>query len=88
MPRPKSPEKKIKEVIEFMDLLIDDPSVPRNIKKAITEAKDKLLSKGDPVLRATSAIYSLESVSEDVNLPMHARTQIWNIVSALETIKG
>ncbi len=88
MPRPKSAERKIKDVIEFMDMLIEDPSVPRNIKKAITDAKEKLTAPGDPVFRATSAIYSLESISEDVNLPMHARTQIWNIVSALETIKG
>jgi hypothetical protein len=79
---------KIKEIINFMDDILGDTSVPKNIKRAITDAKTKLLTNEDPVLRASSAIYFLESISEDINLPMHARTQIWQIVSVLETIKG
>lgn len=81
-------ETKIKQILSFMDDLLGDSSIPKNIKRAITEAKTKLLTNEDPVLRASSAVYSLESVSEDINLPMHARTQIWQIVSVLETIKG
>ena len=81
-------ETKIKQIISFMDDLLGDTSVPKNIKRAIMEAKTKLLTNEDPVLRASSAVYSLESISEDINLPMHARTQIWQIVSVLETIKG
>ena len=79
---------KIKEIINFMDDLLGDTSVPKNIKRAITDAKNKLLTNEDPILRASSAVYYLESISEDINLPMHARTQIWQIVSVLETIKG
>jgi len=81
-------ERKISQVIEFMDMLMSDNTIPKNIKKAISDAKEKLCVPGDPVFRASSAIYMLENVSEDINLPMHARTQIWNIVSSLETIKG
>ena len=88
MAKKENVEKKISEIIETMDMLMDDMSIPKNIKKAIQDAKDKLMEKGDPVLRASSAIYTLEGVSEDINLPIHARTQIWNIVSSLETIKG
>lgn len=83
-----SDDTKIKEIINFMDDLLDDTSVPKNIKRAITDAKNKLLTNEDSILRASSAIYYLESISEDINLPMHARTQIWQIVSVLETIKG
>lgn len=81
-------DKTIKEIVNFMDDVLNDTSVPKNIKRAVTDAKNKLLSDDDPVLRASSAIYYLESISEDINLPMHARTQIWQIVSVLETIKG
>jgi uncharacterized protein len=80
-------DKKIKEIINFMEDLLGDSSVPKNIKRAINDAKVRLLSEEDPVLCASSAIYYLESISEDINLPMHARTQIWQIVSVLETIK-
>jgi len=81
-------EDKIKQIIQFMDLLLEDTSVPKNIRKAISEAKSKLLTNDDLVVRASSAIYSLNEVGEDINMPMHARTQIWSIVSLLETIRG
>ncbi len=81
-------EDKIKQIIQFMDLLLEDTSVPKNIRKAISEAKSKLLTKDEMVVRASSAIYSLNEVGEDINMPMHARTQIWSIVSMLETIRG
>ncbi|MFA6035494.1 MAG: UPF0147 family protein [Candidatus Micrarchaeia archaeon] len=81
-------EDKLKQIIQFMDLLLEDTSVPKNIRKAISEAKSKLLTQDELVVRASSAIYSLNEVSEDINMPMHARTQIWSIVSLLETIRG
>ena len=80
-------EEKIRQIISLMDLLIENMSVPRNVKKAIEEGKRRLQEKGDSVVRAGSAIYGLEEVSEDINLPPHARTQIWQILSALEMIK-
>ena len=82
------PEEKIKQVIKLMDMLAEDASVPKNIRKAVSEARVKLLAKDEPVVRASSAIYILNEVSEDINMPMHARTQIWTIVSALETIRA
>jgi hypothetical protein len=81
-------EDKLKQIIQFMDLLLEDTSVPKNIRKAISEAKSKLLTQDELVVRASSAIYALNEVSEDINMPMHARTQIWSIVSLLETIRG
>jgi hypothetical protein len=71
-----------------MDILLEDTSIPKNIRKAVAEGRTKLLTKDDPVVRASSAIYSLNEISEDINMPMHARTQIWSIVSLLETIRG
>ena len=80
-------EEKIRQIIYLMDMLMGDMGVPRNIKKAVEEAKRRLQEKGEPVVRAGGAIYSLGEVSEDINLPPHGRTQIWQILSALETIK-
>ena len=81
-------EEKISQVIENIDMLMGDGSIPKNVKRSLSDARLKLSTPGDPVFRATSAVYMLENVSEDINLPMHARTHIWGIVSALETIKG
>jgi len=76
-------EKKVLEIIEMMDVLISDTSVPKNIRKALSDAKEQLKSQNDLSTRISAAVYSIEAVSEDINMPMHARTQIWAILSAL-----
>ncbi|MBS3069660.1 UPF0147 family protein [Candidatus Micrarchaeota archaeon] len=80
-------EKKMQDIIEMLEIVTGDTSVPKNIRKALTEARDKLKSNDEPSVKISSAVYSLDSVSEDINMPMHARTQIWTILSALEAIK-
>jgi len=80
-------DKKMQDIIEMLEIVTGDTSVPKNIRKALTEARDKLKSDDDLPVKVSSAVYSLDSVSEDINMPMHARTQIWTILSALEGIK-
>ncbi len=81
-------EEKLKQVADIMARINDDSSVPRNIRRTAGEAKVLLQKKGeDPVLRAASARISLEEISNDPNMPIHARTQIWSALSILETVK-
>ncbi|MBI4399893.1 UPF0147 family protein [Candidatus Micrarchaeota archaeon] len=80
-------EEKVKQIIALIDMVISDTTVPKNIRKAATGAKEKLMTAEELNVRATAAIYALDEVAEDINMPMHARTQIWSIISALETAK-
>ncbi|MCX8166598.1 MAG: UPF0147 family protein [Candidatus Micrarchaeota archaeon] len=82
-------DKKIKEIVEMLDLLIQDTTIPKNVRKAIEKAKTNLLSQNnqDIAVKATSAIYIMDEISADTNLPIHARTHIWKIMSALESLK-
>ncbi|MGC8547486.1 MAG: UPF0147 family protein [Candidatus Micrarchaeia archaeon] len=71
-----------------IDLLLGDNSVPRNVKIALDEAEKLLMKQEDSyTVRASSAIYKIDEVSNDVNLPPYARTVIWNLLSLLESIK-
>ncbi len=79
-------ETKITQILSLIDNLLQDMSVPRNVKRAVEDAKRRLLEKGDPTVRVGAAIYHFEGLSEDVNLPPHARTQIWQILTALESL--
>lgn len=81
-------EKEVAEVIEMIDALLEDFSVPRNVRRALEEAKGRLKGKEELKVRISAALYIIEGVSEDVNLPAHTRTQLWAILSALEGIKG
>jgi len=80
-------EQRIKEVIGLMDIMIDDSSVPKNIRKVVDEARTHLKTEEELPTRISSAVQSLVGISEDINMPMHARTQVWTILSALESIK-
>jgi hypothetical protein len=51
---------------------------------ALTYLRDARLSPG---VRAANAIGALDEVSQDPNMPLHARTKIWQVLSMLETIK-
>ena len=80
-------EKNVAEIVGLMDMVTEDTSVPKNIRRAISEAKERLKGSEELSTRVGAAIYAIEAVSEDINMPMHARTQIWTILSALESTR-
>jgi hypothetical protein len=78
----------LSEIIEIMNEIEEDNSIPKNIRKTISEAKQRLKKDEDPTLKIGAVVYSLEEIAEDINIPSHARTQIWTILSALESIEN
>lgn len=84
-------EKKNEEeevISELMDSVIEDTSVPRNIRAVVKESKDKMQNQSETKdIRITSSIYILEDISNDVNMPSHTRTEIWQIISELERLR-
>lgn len=74
-------------IAELMENIIADNSVPRNIRKVVEEAKNKILSEEEFDTRITSAIYLLDDISNDINMPSHTRTELWTLISKLEAIR-
>ncbi|OIO26904.1 hypothetical protein COX85_01215 [Candidatus Micrarchaeota archaeon CG_4_10_14_0_2_um_filter_55_9] len=74
-------------IIEMLSELSNDTAVPRNVRTKISDAKKKLVENEDKVAAMSSAVYDLDAVSNDINMPAHARTLIWNILSELEALK-
>lgn len=81
-------QKRLSEIKELMDMVIGDASIPKNIRKAVGDAKEKLQCDDELTVKLSGAIYALDAVSEDVNMPMHARTQIWTILGAIESMQA
>ena len=82
------PEERLKDVTELMEPIIEDTTVPKNIRIKITKAKEEVLKKeGDRALNIMNAIYLIEEVSNDINMPFHIRTELWSILSELEAVK-
>ncbi|MCL4317219.1 MAG: UPF0147 family protein [Candidatus Thermoplasmatota archaeon] len=83
-----SNEERMKQIIDVLNQLAEDTSVPRNIRKGATDAINKLMSKNEALdVRSASANIILDELANDPNIPLHGRTIIWNIMSQLETLK-
>jgi uncharacterized protein len=76
----------LNEVSQMLDNLVNDTTIPKNIRRALSEAKGRLDSAEEKSVKVSAAIYVIESIAEDINMPTHARTQIWAIMNALETL--
>ncbi|MBN1169743.1 UPF0147 family protein [Candidatus Micrarchaeota archaeon] len=77
----------LEDITEMLDNLVNDNTIPKNIRKALSDAKGRLEGDEEPNVKVSAAIYLIESITEDINMPPHARTQIWAIISALESSK-
>ncbi len=76
-----------REIVEMMEELAEDTSLPRNIRRGISHAKE-VLTKGDNALdvRIASAIFALDEIANDPNIPVHGRTMVYMIMGKLETL--
>jgi len=71
----------------MLSAIIDDGTIPRNIRRVADEARTLLQDKERQIgLRAAEAISKIDEISNDSNMPMHARTRVWELVSNLETV--
>jgi uncharacterized protein (UPF0147 family) len=75
------------QVCDGLDMLNEDVSIPRNIRRGADEVKNLLLNESDPMdVRVATATSRLDDLANDPNIPLHGRTLIWNIMSRLEEL--
>lgn len=78
---------KIENICSGLDMLVEDTSVPRNIRRVSEEIKGLLTDSSAPLdVRKAKAISQLDDIANDPNIPLHGRTLVWNILSQLETL--
>ena len=77
----------IDEVCEILEYITNENSVPRNIREAANES-NKLLKdeEVDQSVRISTVLGKLDEISNDPNIPVHARTLSWEVLSKLEAI--
>lgn len=80
-------DERIGTCIQMLQHIMEDSSIPRNIRRVADETRSVLLDTSKTVgLRAATAISKIDEISNDPNMPVHARTRIWELVSQLESI--
>lgn len=80
-------EQALENIKHIMENITGDNSVPRNIKKAVDEAKAYIFGEGKTEVKFTRAVYILDEILNDINMPFHTRTEIMSVISELERLK-
>ncbi len=82
-----STEEKLQQIITVLEQLAEDTSVPRNIRRGAVECRERLQRRDEALdVRTASAIFKLDDMANDPNIPLHGRTLIWNVISQLEQV--
>jgi uncharacterized protein len=78
----------MKEAIETLNQIATNHSTPKTIKKSITDLITDLTNEEYSLsVRANNTISLLDDVTQDPNMPSYVRTQLWQAVSKLESIR-
>jgi uncharacterized protein (UPF0147 family) len=83
-------KKELGGAVELMNAILDDSTVPRNIRGVVSDAATKITADAKPDevgVAIGTAIYLLEDISGDINMPSHTRTEIWTVISQLEAAR-
>lgn len=76
-------------VVDKIDETSEDYSMPGRVRNTLKRvSKDLKREDQDLAVRITTAVYEIDEIINDINIPMHAKTALWDIISDLEAIKG
>ena len=79
------PAPEMHQILELLSQIFEDKTVPKNIRECAQKSKNSLQDdKEDLSTRVDQVVQLLDEISEDPNMPVYTRTQIWNLVSLLE----
>ncbi len=77
-----------KNVEVLLQGMLNDRSVPRNIKRIAQRGLNELGKETEtPGVLASNIMYLVSDLSLDPNIPFASRTTVYRIISILETIK-
>ncbi len=78
----------MKEAIETLNQIASNNSTPKTIRKSISDLIGDLTKEEYSLsVRAANTISLLDDVTQDPNMPSYVRTQLWQAVSKLESIR-
>ena len=83
----KMSNKEIEEIIETLNEVQEDVTVPKNVKIMMQDIINTLKEDTTLSIKINKVLNELDEIASDVNLQSYTRTQIWHIVSVLEKLQ-
>jgi uncharacterized protein len=87
-PRQNGQSEEIGRIIDALADLKADSTVPKNIKTKIDLIITTLNEKVETPIKVHKALNELDEMGDDNNIQSYTRTQLWDIVSMLESVSG
>lgn len=76
----------IRNAVEMLQDMLEDSSVPKNVRAKIEKTIFVLQEKEESKIKISRALHELEEISNDTNMQSDTRTQLFNVVSVLEIV--
>ena len=81
-------QESMKEALSTLNQITESSTTPKTIKKSIMDLISELSgTEYSMSVRAANAISMLDDITQDPNMPSYVRTQLWQAVSKLESIR-
>ncbi|MBS3055921.1 MAG: UPF0147 family protein [Candidatus Aenigmarchaeota archaeon] len=76
-------------ISQMLNEIQNDRTVPKNVRELIQTVIETLRkSNVEDNIKISTSVSILDEVSNDSNIPIYTRTQVWNIVSMLESMEA
>lgn len=75
-----------KEVFEYLEMIKDDQDASRSLREHIKRVENILNNKSEE-LRSQKAIFELEELNSQ-HISSYLKTQIWDVISRLESLNN
>jgi len=77
----------LKEILEMLQEVDGDEYAPKNVRTKIRDIYSVLTKEGDAIsIKVDRSLAELDDLNEDINIPIHIKTRLWDIVCKLESI--
>ena len=76
----------VNEVIEYIEELKEDNTVPKNIRAKMEEIVNMLNSDEEISIKVSKIQNELEDMANDANIQPFTRTQIYNLIGMIESL--
>jgi len=80
-------DKEVQDVKDLIEILLGDVMIPKNVKNILQNIGAIIEHDSKDVVKLSEAIYGLQDISEDPNLPLNAKSDVWQLLNKLEKLK-
>ncbi len=79
-------DQKVTTAIEMLSELVQDSTIPKNVKLRMNQIVDILKQNTDKSIKVDKVMHMFDELNDDPNIDPYTRTQLWNIISLLESM--